>query len=50
MRQEDSDKIFEVLQEYEAMKLSPGLKLLKKVSNLRELPDKIYVIIKNNWS
>lgn len=49
LRLNNSDRIFDVLQEYVDQKKEPPRFLLQKISHVKDLPDRLFVIIKENF-
>ncbi len=50
VRQKSSDRMVEVLEEYVAQKKEPPKFLLMKISHAKELPDRLYVLMKENFA
>jgi hypothetical protein len=49
MRKADSDRITELLEAYVDQKKEPPKFLLQKISHLKEVPDRLYVVMKENF-
>ncbi len=49
IRSKNSDRMVEALEEYVKLKKEPPRFLLQKFSHARELPDRLYVILKENF-
>ena len=50
IRMKNSDRMVEALEEYVALKKEPPRYLLQKLSHARELPDRLYVLLKDNFT
>lgn len=46
----NSDRMVECLEEYVEQKKTPPKFLLQKISHAKELPDRLYVLMKENFS
>lgn len=49
LRLKDSDKIYFILEDYVSLKKEPPRTLLNQISSVKDLPDKVYVILKENF-
>lgn len=50
IRLKSSDRMVEALEDYVRQKKTPPKFLLQKISNARELPDRLYVLMKENFA
>ena len=50
IRMNSSDRMVEVLEEFVSQKKEPPRFLLQKISHIKGLPDRLYVIMKENFA
>lgn len=49
LRLKGSDRIAELLEKYVELKKTPANYLMNHISQVRQLPDRIYVLMRENW-
>ena len=49
LRTDDSDLVFESLTDFVDIKQDPHFRLKGKLANLEDLPDRIYLLLRENW-
>lgn len=49
MRKKDSDLIYDVMEKYVELKLEPHPRQLKLLSNIKHIPDRLFVLIRKNF-
>ena len=49
MRTDDSNLVYETLVDFVEMKQEPHFRLKNQLANMEDLPDRIYLLLRENW-
>ena len=50
LMKKDSDRIVEKIKKFVELEIAPEKRLVKKLSYLKELPDRIYILMKDHFN